>query len=391
MKTTVFLTDMADFSAMNEAYSLRSATIGRHGAPSPFSAFLSARSSRSRPGHSRRDRPPPRPANVRLPRRVLGVASVCLLGIIAGCSSAATTSTTTTAAGPTTTLPPLPPPLYAYVTTVGTGASIGLGHSVVAINISPEGGGSRARIGVGTYPDAIAVTPNGRRAYVANYTSNTVTPIDLVTGRALPAIQLGAECRAGRDRDHPQREDGVRHRRRRDRNDRGHASRRSWSQPTRPLRPITVGPGPQGIAITPDGQRAYVADAGAIVSGQTGPFGSTVTPVDLRTGKALRADHGRQRTHRHRHHAERRHGARGESQLRQRVADQHRQRHGRRADRGAGSTDRGGHLAAATHDRLRGGRHLEAVEDGERHPDQPRRATAPERRSSSARTRRPSR
>jgi YVTN family beta-propeller protein len=222
-----------------------------------------------------------------MPRRVLGVASVCLLGIIAGCSSAATTSTTTTAAGPTTTLPPLPPPLYAYVTTVGTGASIGLGHSVVAINISPEGGGSRARIGVGTYPDAIAVTPNGRRAYVANYTSNTVTPIDLVTGRALPSIQLGPSAGPAGIAVTPNgkmvyvTDAGAI-------GTIGHSITPIVVATDRTLRRITVGPGPQGIAITPDGQRAYVADAGAIVSGQTGPFGSTVTPVDLRTGKALR-------------------------------------------------------------------------------------------------------
>jgi YVTN family beta-propeller protein len=66
---------------------------------------------------------------------------------------------------------------------------------------------------------------------------NTITPIDLATDKTLPAI--------------------------------------------------TVGLGPQGIAITPNGKRAYVADAGAIVSGQTGAFGSTVTPVDLTTGTAL--------------------------------------------------------------------------------------------------------
>ena len=308
---------------------------------------------------------------MRTPRRVLGVASVCLLGIIAGCSSAATTSTTTTAAGPTTTLPPLPPPLYAYVTTVGTGASIGLGHSVVAINISPEGGGSRARIGVGTYPDAIAVTPNGRRAYVANYTSNTVTPIDLVTGRALPSIQLGPSAGPAGIAVTPNgkmayvTDAGAI-------GTIGHTITPIVVATDRTLRRITVGPGPQGIAITPDGQRAYVADAGAIVSGQTGPFGSTVTPIDLRTGKALRPITVGNAPTGDRHHAGRRDGARDQSQLRQRVADQHRQRHGRRADLGAGSPDRGGDLAAATHDRLRGGRHLEAVEDGERHPGQPR-------------------
>ena len=55
----------------------------------------------------------------------------------------------------------------------------------------------------------------------------------------------------------------------------------------KPLPPITVGDGPQGIAIPPDGKTAYVADAGAIVSGQSGPVGKTVTPSNLATGRAL--------------------------------------------------------------------------------------------------------
>jgi YVTN family beta-propeller protein len=222
---------------------------------------------------------------MRLPRRVLGVASICLLAGLAGCSSG-TITTTTTRRLPTTTLPPLPPPLYAYVTTVGTGASIGLGHTVVPVNISPFGSGPQAPLGVGTYPDAIAITPNGERAYVANYTSNSVTPIDIVTDRVLPAIPLGPSAGPAGIAVAP---DGkmvyvtdagaigtI-----------GHAITPIVVATDRPLRRIRVGPGPQGIAITPNGLRAYVADAGAIVSGQTGPFGSTVTPVDLTTGKAL--------------------------------------------------------------------------------------------------------
>jgi YVTN family beta-propeller protein len=55
----------------------------------------------------------------------------------------------------------------------------------------------------------------------------------------------------------------------------------------RVLKPIKVGGGPQGIAITPSGRFAYVADAGAIVTGQTGPLGTTVTPIDLTTRRAL--------------------------------------------------------------------------------------------------------
>ena len=102
----------------------------------------------------------------------------------------------------------------------------------------------------GPIPAAIAVTPNGERAYVANYTSNSVTPIDVVTGRVLPAIPLGASA------------------------------------------------GPAGIAIAPDGRTAYVTDAGAV-----GTLGDTVTPIDLATDKTLRRITVGPGTSGHRHHA----------------------------------------------------------------------------------------
>jgi YVTN family beta-propeller protein len=56
----------------------------------------------------------------------------------------------------------------------------------------------------------VAVTPDGKTAYVANYGSGTVTPIQIATNTALP--------------------------------------------------PITVGIDPGAIAITPDGQIAYVVN-----------------------------------------------------------------------------------------------------------------------------------
>jgi DNA-binding beta-propeller fold protein YncE len=56
------------------------------------------------------------------------------------------------------------------------------------------------------------------------------------------------------------------------------------------LKPIKVGLGPQGIAISPDGTTAYVTDAGAIPSlSQAGPPAKTVTPIDLATDAAGRA------------------------------------------------------------------------------------------------------
>jgi hyaluronoglucosaminidase len=43
----------------------------------------------------------------------------------------------------------------------------------------------------GIYPDAMVITPDGRTAYVANLGSNTVTPISTATNKAGPAIRTG--------------------------------------------------------------------------------------------------------------------------------------------------------------------------------------------------------
>jgi YVTN family beta-propeller protein len=79
-------------------------------------------------------------------------------------------------------------------------------------------------IRVGSFPSAIAITPNGATAYVANEMSNTVSPINTATNVA-----------------------GT---------------------------PIAVGANPFGIAITPDGTTAYVGNLG----------GASVTPIDIATG-----------------------------------------------------------------------------------------------------------
>ncbi len=85
-----------------------------------------------------------------------------------------------------------------------------------------------APIPVGTHPDAIAITPNGRIAYVVNFGSDNVTPIDTATDAA------GASG--------------------------------TW---------ITVGSEPDAIAITPDGSFAYVANSGD----------GTVSKIALSTGQ----------------------------------------------------------------------------------------------------------
>ena len=67
-------------------------------------------------------------------------------------------------------------------------------------------------ITVGRNRSAIAITPDGKTAYVANHGSGTVTPISTATNTAGTADH-GRE-RPRRDRDHPGRQDRLRHQRR---------------------------------------------------------------------------------------------------------------------------------------------------------------------------------
>lgn len=71
-------------------------------------------------------------------------------------------------------------------------------------------------IPVGRHPDAVAITPNGETAYVANFGSNNVTPINTASDSA--------------------------------------GTSASW---------IAVGNEPDALAITPDGRYVYVANAGS--------------------------------------------------------------------------------------------------------------------------------
>ncbi|HKH88893.1 MAG TPA: YncE family protein [Acidimicrobiales bacterium] len=179
----------------------------------------------------------------------------------------------------TTTLPPLPPAVIAYVALAGTVANVGTGSTLVEVTLSPPPSSVGAPIKVGVYPDAVAVTPNGRLALVANYTSNTVTPVALPSGLALAAIPAGAG-----PADVAINSSGTT----------AYVTDANSDTVTpislktlKALAPITVGAGPQGIAITPNGTKAYVADAGAIIAGQSGTIGHQVTPIDLTTDRAL--------------------------------------------------------------------------------------------------------
>lgn len=217
------------------------------------------------------------PLAVALPLVLLAVASTA-------CGAAKTAGTTTTTTHVTSTLPPLPPEIVAYVSLAGTGSGIGSGDEVVPIDVTSGTGVSKPGITVGTFPDAIAVAPDHLTAYVANYDSNSVTPIDLRTDRALPAIPVGSGPAAiaitPDGRTAYVADDGS-----------GGALGDTVTPidlaTRKALPPIKVGKGPQGIAISPDGTTAYVTNTGAIPSlGQGGPPGDTVTPIDLATRRA---------------------------------------------------------------------------------------------------------
>jgi YVTN family beta-propeller protein len=99
--------------------------------------------------------------------------------------------------------------------------------TVTPVNLSTRKAGKAIAVGVG--PAAIAVTPNGRTAYVLGWAGGTVTPIDTATDTA--------------------------------------------------QRPIQVGSFPSAIGISPRGGTAYVANYGS----------GTVTPITLATETAGRA------------------------------------------------------------------------------------------------------
>jgi YVTN family beta-propeller protein len=141
---------------------------------------------------------------------------------------------------------------------------LGLGHA--DRDCQPAG----APIPVGKQPWAVAITPDGRTAYVANYGSNTVTPISVATGRPGPTVPAGQAPNSlavtpgstkvfvvGGD-----------------------------SETVTPItaatgragRGIPVGYSPAAVAISPSGGTAYVVNT---ISG-------TLTPVSTATGVAGR-------------------------------------------------------------------------------------------------------
>jgi YVTN family beta-propeller protein len=140
--------------------------------------------------------------------------------------------------------------------------------SASVIPVSLVTGKAGRAIRVGSDPEAIAATPDGRTVYVVNSGSGTVTPIDTSTEKPGASIQMGRDPAAiavtpdgtiayvvntGSDTVTP-----------------------IDTATDTPGTPIPVGSAPRSIAITPDGKTAYVLDW----------RGATVTPIETASGRA---------------------------------------------------------------------------------------------------------
>jgi len=157
-------------------------------------------------------------------------------------------------------------PLGIAVTPDGTTAYVtnSLSNTVTPINLrtTPPTVGHPIRVGSG--PAAVAITPNGNFAYVTNFNSNTVTPINLRTTPPTPESPIAVgpgpwSVAASPDGKYVcvsnSESDSV----------------SIISVTTRTVTTVHVGGRPQAIAISPNAFVAYVAN------------GSSITPINLRT------------------------------------------------------------------------------------------------------------
>jgi DNA-binding beta-propeller fold protein YncE len=144
--------------------------------------------------------------------------------------------------------------------------------------------------GAGALSSAVAASPTGAAGsgstlYVAAEASNEIVPIDASTGVAGPPIRLGAlspialAVRPGGKTLYVVADGSD--------EDGSPGSVIPIATATDKVgKPIAVGTASQGIAITPNGKKAFVLNGiDAATTPETTP--ATVTPIDLATGKAL--------------------------------------------------------------------------------------------------------
>ncbi|MEU6143784.1 beta-N-acetylglucosaminidase domain-containing protein [Streptomyces sp. NPDC047081] len=139
------------------------------------------------------------------------------------------------------------------------------GASVSSINLNS---GKSTDIAVGNNPGEVIASPDGRTAYTANQGSDTISVIDVPTGKVTATVAVGrvpaglALTPDGHTLWVANYTDGT-------------------VQPVdtgtlKPGTPVTVGSGPENMAITPDGSTLYVANI----------HDNTVSPVDLASASA---------------------------------------------------------------------------------------------------------
>ena len=143
--------------------------------------------------------------------------------------------------------------------------------TVTAIQVATGTAGTPVK--VGRYPQAIAVTPDGKTVYVANVGSATVTPIRTATMTALTPIKVGNDPSALAITP-----DGATLYVTNTASNTVTAIRTATDTV---VKTINVGRNPAFIAVTPDGKTAYVANDSA----------DTVTPIRVATNTALRPIH----------------------------------------------------------------------------------------------------
>ncbi len=155
-------------------------------------------------------------------------------------------------------------------------------------------------IQVGSQPDAIAITPDGSTAYVADYGSSEIIPVTLATGAAGTPIVLGDRPNAIAITPNGKTAYVV--------SDNGTRSGRSRSPPATSATRSRFPTNSDAIAITPNGDTAYITDvADGTITPLALPSGGVGQPINLGVAHAGRdRDHAR-RLDRLRRQQQRRH------------------------------------------------------------------------------------
>ncbi|MFF7137159.1 beta-N-acetylglucosaminidase domain-containing protein [Streptomyces sp. NPDC008196] len=150
----------------------------------------------------------------------------------------------------------------------GTARALTADFSGASVSSIDLGDGTTKNIAVGSNPGEVVVSADGRTAYAANQGSNSVSVIDVASGRVTATVAVGkvpaglALTPDGTALWVANYTDGT-----------------VQSIDTGTLAtgtPVAVGDGPENMAITPDGRTLYVANI----------HDNTVSPVDLTTGRA---------------------------------------------------------------------------------------------------------